>query len=1710
MFRHAIVLLSVVFAASATAGEVQPDPVQPAPKTSKALALRVGDRLVVLGGTFAERLVASGYFETLLVSRQPKLRLSLRSLAWPADEVTRKEFQFELIRYMNGRKGWADGGRVLLQPRPRDFGDVFTHLGRQRPTVLVLCFGFNESFRGQAGLKDFRRDLARFVKELKSGRRPGQKASDENPSRRLVLVSPIAHESISPLAVEPAKRNQQLKLYSDTIGEVAREAGVHFVDLFSATEQLAQLELPRLTFNGVHLTEYGNWLVARFLASSFVATEPPWEVKLDRDSGRITARGTRVADVKGDGKRLSFTTSDSQLPLPPPPADGAPKRLGVFGIDLPTLTIKGLGPGRWMLKLNGQESVTATEKEWAAGVRLIRGGASAAVEELRETIVDKNQQFYYRFRAVNGEYIYGRRKNPFGTKSFPPEMKKLDEMVRSRDEKIWYLSQPKPAVQFLLTRVEKQECDAADALSSRAQRGISNRQPAPTAEIPRSARNDRLAQAGAGKKKPQQKSGKQKGKKRGKQRKNAGRKKAAGKNDVPGKEINRGGAIDLKSVDPAVAIKHLHVTDGFRIELFASEKDFPLHNPVSMTFDGRGRLWVSTMPTYPHVLPGEKPNDKLIILEDTDGDGRADTHTVFADNLYLATGFELGDGGVYVAQQPNLVFLKDTDGDGRADFRRVLLHGFGTEDSHHAISAFTWGPGGGLYLHEGTFHHSQVETPYGPVRLQYAGIFRYEPKTFRLEVFVSYPFANPWGHVFDRWGQNFVADASGGSNYFGTAFSGRIDFPRKHPRMKEFTSTKVRPTCGCELISSRHFPDDFQGDFLLNNCIGFQGVKRHKVISTGSGFTTREMDPMVFSTDINFRPVDIQLGPDGALYLCDWFNPLVGHMQYSLRDRRRDHSHGRIWRIRHKTRPLLKPVHAAGRTISQLAKQLLSPEDRTRYRARRELWQRDRDAVLEEMDAWAESLVKAEHPEAEHELLEALWVMQGFHAVRPRYLLRALRSPNQHARAAATRILCFQRREIPEALELMKAQVNDEFARVRLEAIRACSWFDGIDSLEVALEALGHPRDYYIDYTLGETVRQLEKSWKPALAAGRPVAAENPAGLAYLLARLSTPELVKLKPSRVVLGELVSRPRVPMADRHKALEGLARLNRTDPLTELVSAIGVSDVGETAEADLVLFDLAGMLTGRPPGELASVRGRLEKMATGSRREVTRQVGFAALLVSDGKSAAAWKLAGRSESGRRDLLDGLPLVPDPALRDSLFTRIKPLLAPGGRPVTAEARLLRRSAFNAATALPGHQAEVFGILAGFARSGDQRHAAVKAISKIPKYRWAPSAALPLIASLLEFARSVPAKQRTRGDVRDALGLAGELTTLVPSEIAPGLRNQIDQLGVRRIVIRSVPHRMKFDRTVIAVQAGKPIEIVFENVDIMPHNLLFTRPGQMLSVAAAAERMATSPDAFARHFVPESKQIVAATRLLQARQTQTLVFEVPVETGEYPFVCTFPNHWRTMNGVMHVVKDLQGFLAQNPIAEPVPVESRPFVRNWSTADLAGDLANLGRGRSYVRGKALFAAAACRQCHRVNEVGGNVGPDLGRLDAKVTLQQILQSIIEPSKEIKDKFRSYLVVTDAGRQYTGMILEKTPTHIRLASNPLGKAAHKPIEIPVGSIELTRPLAISLMPEKLVNTLSREEILDLVAYIEARGRSDHRVYGAAAKSPRKSNRPKSSR
>jgi putative membrane-bound dehydrogenase-like protein len=159
-------------------------------------------------------------------------------------------------------------------------------------------------------------------------------------------------------------------------------------------------------------------------------------------------------------------------------------------------------------------------------------------------------------------------------------------------------------------------------------------------------------------------------------------------------------------LDPEAERKSFDVAPGYEVNLYAAEPW--IANPVQMVFDARGRLWVVCMQSFPQIEAGKLPSDTLVVLEDRDGDGRADRHTVFADDLHVPTGVELGDGGVYVANQPDLLFLRDTDGDGKADVRKIVFSGFGSEDNHHAISTFNWGPGGWLYMHSGIFLHSQV------------------------------------------------------------------------------------------------------------------------------------------------------------------------------------------------------------------------------------------------------------------------------------------------------------------------------------------------------------------------------------------------------------------------------------------------------------------------------------------------------------------------------------------------------------------------------------------------------------------------------------------------------------------------------------------------------------------------------------------------------------------------------------------------------------------------------------------------------------------------------------------------------------------------------------------------------------------------------------------------------------------------------------------
>lgn len=529
-------------------------------------------------------------------------------------------------------------------------------------------------------------------------------------------------------------------------------------------------------------------------------------------------------------------------------------------------------------------------------------------------------------------------------------------------------------------------------------------------------------------------------------------------------------------IDGAEAIKKMTVAKGMKVNLFASEKEFPeLVNPVQMSFDTKGRLWVAVWPTYPHWKPTEAMNDKLIILEDTDGDGKADKRTVFADNLHCPTGFEFYNGGVLVAQAPDIIFMKDTDGDDKADIRVRVLQGLDSADTHHTANSFALDPGGALYFQEGVFHHTQVETPYNsPARCVNAGVFRYEPRTQKFDVYVSFGFANPHGHVFDRWGQDIVVDGTGANPFHAALFSGQVDYPQRHGRPPQVYGQKTRPCAAIEVLSSRHFPEANQSNLLVSNVIGFQGILQYKIEDKGASFGAKEVEPIVSSSDPNFRPADIKIGPDGAIYFIDWHNPIIGHMQHNLRDPSRGREHGRVYRVTYEGRPLLKPAKIAGEPIDKLLELLNEPEDRVRYRARIELGGRETKQVMAALQKWMGKLV-ASDPQFEHQMMEALWLHQSHNVVNEDLLARMLRSPDFRARAAATRVLCYWRDRVARPLDLVRTQINDVHPRVRLEAIRALSFFHDQAALAAAIELLAHPDDEYLRFVFNETLNTLER-----------------------------------------------------------------------------------------------------------------------------------------------------------------------------------------------------------------------------------------------------------------------------------------------------------------------------------------------------------------------------------------------------------------------------------------------------------------------------------------------------------------------------------------------------------------------------------------------------------------------------------------------------------
>ncbi len=343
------------------------------------------------------------------------------------------------------------------------------------------------------------------------------------------------------------------------------------------------------------------------------------------------------------------------------------------------------------------------------------------------------------------------------------------------------------------------------------------------------------------------------------------------------------------------------------------------------------------------------------------------------------------------------------------------------------------------------------------------------------------------------------------------------------------------------------------------------------------------------------------------------------------------------------------------------------------------------------------------------------------------------------------------------------------------------------------------------------------------------------------------------------------------------------------------------------------------------------------------------------------------------------------------------------------------------------------------------------------------------------------------------DALGLARDLTELLPTDQADLARKRLENLDVRVIAIGTVPHRMIYDKELLAIEAGQPVEFRFSNSDDMPHNFAITQPGSMEEIGLLAENTARDPDAMARNYIPKSGKILLASKLLQTGQSQALSFEAPTQPGIYPYVCTYPGHWRRMYGAIYVVKNLAEYQADpvNYLAKhPLKIQDELLnligkSREWAVQELLESVKPLAKGRSYEVGHNAFKVASCIACHKMGAEGQQVGPELSKLDEKKTnAEHILRSLLTPSEKIEEKYQTHTFLLDSGNTVTGMILEETPDGYKVIENPLAKT--QPLVIKKSEIELQKKSEKSLMPEGLVNKLTREEILDLIAYIVSKG------------------------
>lgn len=1108
-------------------------------------------------------------------------------------------------------------------------------------------------------------------------------------------------------------------------------------------------------------------------------------------------------------------------------------------------------------------------------------------------------------------------------------------------------------------------------------------------------------------------------------------------------------------------LQRFHLPPGFQVDLVAAEPE--IYKPMNLAFDAAGRLWVSESLEYPYAAKEGEGRDRIQVFEDTNRDGRFDKRTTFVDNLNIPIGLLPYRDGVIAYSIPNIYFFRDTDGDRRCDKRQVLYGPLGQpRDTHGMQNAFRRGYDGWIYVCHGFSNTSTIKGQDGSsITLQSGNTYRIRPDGSRVEQF-TWGQVNPFGSTFTPWGDLITADChskpltllvrGGYYSSFGKPHDGIGFIP---PMMEHLHgSTGI---AGAAFCSGDNFPESYHGQLFVGNVVTSR-VNRDSLRWTGSTARAVEEDDFIRCDDPWFRPVDLRFGPDGALYVADFYNRIIGHYEVPLDHPGRDRHRGRIWRVRYAgegketaaTLPTTPDLRSS--ELSALIESLADSNLVTAKLALDEISDRVGLAAVNPLRATA---TKSQNP---RQRALALWALHRLKAIDDSLLQSAFASDSEELRGHVLRMIAETKTLTAAKQEILEAGLRDKSSRVRRFAADAVAQHDWIDSIKPLLDCLldGEAGDTYLRRGLQIAIRnQLRRGRGFSTAAVRNAAPDARRELALVSLAVPTSEAAAF-----LLGEAKAN-RLPDSHRLQCLSHMtAHLESSRLMDDAIELLRQQPLEAEFEQSLLL----------------SFRQKLAARGRTPSPSLLAWAESAAARWLDGKQVVDdWRVVQGDDCWdieRRDCEDGQRNVPflsslPGGERSQSVLRSRPFALPErlsfylcghlGHPSKPPADncyvILRlKNGRELARAKPPRNDRARKVVWDFAEhQGKQVQLEVVDQNGEPSYAWlAVSRFEPNVLRVPEIGRRERAQRiAVAAEIAGAYQLTKLVEPLRRLTFATGTPRQVrnatataltrlrnDSIGAACVAMAALPGaseawRTKLLRAVAAEQDYPPL--------IKEWMQAANRPMQRNTAVALA-----SSKAGAELLMRLIDEGVASPRLLQQRAVaQRLEAIAPTYREEIV---------RRTALLPPLSQQVQGQIAAT--ITHFRQHSNPSVQ---------------------RGRQLFEKN-CQACHQVGGKGELIGPQLDGIGSR-GLARITEDLLDPNRNVDAQFRASTMVLDDGRIVSGLVRRREGDLLILA-NDQGKE----VSIPVDSIEEQQKTVNSLMPTNLTETMKPAELSDLLSYL----------------------------